>query len=91
MSASGHSTISTTDVNVFKRLANPAVVDVQIESKGRRATFEMKQAIEQAAEVEIKGDSPPPTPVESAVGTTAPTKTLFQKAQEKNLGRMSTS
>ena len=49
MSATGNSTVSATDVNVFKRLANPAVVDVHVDSRFRRATVEMKKAIEQAA------------------------------------------
>lgn len=83
MSASGHSTVSTTDVNVFKRLANPAIVDVHVDSRVRRATAEMKQAIEQAATVDTRRvDSLPNSPVDSLVAS-APTKTVFQKAQEK--------
>ena len=65
MSTSGYSTVSATDVNVFKRLANPGVVDVQVESRTRRAAAEMKQAIEQAAVVEQKDNSAPESPVES--------------------------
>ena len=42
------STISATDIEVFKRLANPVVVDVQVESKTRRAA-EMRRAMERAA------------------------------------------
>lgn len=43
------STISATDLEVFKRLANPVIVDVQVESKTRRASAEMRQAMERAA------------------------------------------
>lgn len=87
MSATDHSSVSTTDVNVFKRLANPAVVDVHVQSRACRATSEMKQALEQAAHLATftKTD-------ESAVGgspqgssTSTPRtlpKSTFQKAQE---------
>lgn len=85
MSATGNSTVSATDVNVFKRLANPAVVDVHVDSRFRRATVEMKKAIEQAAVVDTQTDiSLPNSPVLSVVShATAPTKTVFQKAQER--------
>uniref|UniRef100_A0A6C0C1Q1 Uncharacterized protein n=1 Tax=viral metagenome TaxID=1070528 RepID=A0A6C0C1Q1_9ZZZZ len=93
MSTTGHSIISTTDVNVFKRLANPAVVDVCVDSRVRRATAEMKQAIEQAAETKQNSEhvgekerNPAGSPLASAVGSITgpvPCKTAFQRAQDK--------
>lgn len=60
------STISATDIEVFKRLSNPAVVDVQVESRTRRATAEMRQALEKAATVAAAAPpDPPPSPVDA--------------------------
>ena len=49
MSASTLSTLSATDVDVFRKLANPTVVDVQVECRPRRAATDMKKAIDLAA------------------------------------------
>ena len=43
------STVSSTDVEVFKKLTNTALVDVAFDSKTRRATEDMRQALERAA------------------------------------------
>ena len=60
MSAS--SSISATDVELFKRLANPAVVDVQSESRARRATIELRNALEKAARAAAPQASEPAAP-----------------------------
>ena len=72
MSAS--SSISATDVELFKRLANPAVVDVQSESRARRATIEMRNALEKAARAAAPQASEPAAPPasESASEPAAP-------------------
>ena len=55
------STVSTTDVDVFKRLANQALVDVSFESKTRRATDDIRQALNRAASQKSTSHSCPLT------------------------------
>jgi chemotaxis protein histidine kinase CheA len=67
------STISATDIDVFRKLANPAIVDVQSESRVRKATNEMRQAMAKAA---LEPASP-------AHSTASSKKSHFQRAQEE--------
>jgi len=92
MSASGVSTISATDVEVFKRLANPVVVDVQVETRSRKATAEIRQAMEKATEgsaaaTTLPSETAPNDDVESLTESVASSqqttrKSNFQRAQE---------
>ncbi len=72
------STISVTDIEVFKRLANPTVVDVQVESRARRASAEMRQAIEKAAAA-----VPAEEPGSPASSVSTARKSVFRQAQAR--------
>jgi len=77
------SAISATDVEVFRRLANAAVVDVQVESRTRKATAEMRQAMERAAAaVAPRAVEEPASPVESCSSRGRKATSNFQRAQE---------
>ena len=85
------STISATDVEVFKRLSNPAVVDVQVESRTRRATVEMRQALDKAATA-VKAstratpddeDAASPAASSASSGRAEKTRSSFRIAQEE--------
>ncbi len=71
------SSVSATDVEVFKRLTNPTVVDVQNESRTRRAAAQMRQAMERAAALREEDEqeaaqapaSEPPQPASPQAGS----------------------
>jgi hypothetical protein len=76
------SVVSSTDAEVFRRLANPAVVDIRIEPRTRRATNDMRTALAKAA-CDVPIPEEPDSPARSVVSDAPALKSHFAAAQER--------
>jgi len=73
------STISSTDVEIFKRLTNSAIVDISQDARARRVGLDMARAMAATDKAEEADDSAPTPP--SSPKITKPRTSLLQKAE----------